>query len=177
MEITRRRIQKLNCPRHHKISGSLGVYDAYKWIRKNKWLDISRPLTEHEFYSIIRLMNNKIAQRLAKGDPFVLPCKMGMIELRKRPLCTLIDNKGKVRTNKSIDWDSTVDLWCKDPEEYKNKRLIYFDSKERFRFRYSKSKAIYNNKCYFRIKMNKELRRELANNINKGSVDAYLLYE
>ena len=40
--------------RKFKVSGSWGIYDAYKLIRKNKWYDIGRPLTEKEFYSIIR---------------------------------------------------------------------------------------------------------------------------
>jgi hypothetical protein len=44
-------------PRYYKVNNSLGVYDAYKWIRKNKWFNIGRPLKEHEFYSIIRKVN------------------------------------------------------------------------------------------------------------------------
>ena len=33
-------IKKVNEPRVHKVRGSYGVYDAYKWIRKNNWLNI-----------------------------------------------------------------------------------------------------------------------------------------
>ena len=47
--------------RNHKITNSLGVYDAYKYIRKNKWLDIGRPLKEKEFYRIIREVNKLLA--------------------------------------------------------------------------------------------------------------------
>ena len=36
MDEFRRNILKINNPRKHKIRGSLGVYDAYKYIRKNK---------------------------------------------------------------------------------------------------------------------------------------------
>ena len=50
-------IKKNKESRLHKITNSFGVYDSYKWIRKNKWLNIGRPVTEHEFYSIIRTMN------------------------------------------------------------------------------------------------------------------------
>ena len=32
--------------------------DAYKWIRKNKWLDIGSPVSEHDFYKIIRGIND-----------------------------------------------------------------------------------------------------------------------
>ena len=30
--------KKVTCPRQHKVLNSLGIYDSYKWIRKNKWL-------------------------------------------------------------------------------------------------------------------------------------------
>jgi hypothetical protein len=73
----------LNEHRTHKVSGSLGVYDAYKYIRKNKWFDIGRPLTEHEFYSIIRRVNNYLAEELLKGHDISLPHRMGRLELRK----------------------------------------------------------------------------------------------
>lgn len=37
-----------------KVTGSWGIYDAYKSIRRHKWYDIGRPLTEKEFYAIVR---------------------------------------------------------------------------------------------------------------------------
>jgi hypothetical protein len=36
----RAKILKLNEPRKHKIKNSIGVYDVYKRIRKNKWMNI-----------------------------------------------------------------------------------------------------------------------------------------
>ena len=33
-------IKKVNEPRKHKVNNSLGVYDAYKFLRKRKWADI-----------------------------------------------------------------------------------------------------------------------------------------
>ena len=55
-------IKKNKESRFHKITNSFGVYDSYKWIRKNKWLNIGRPVTEHEFYSIIRTMNKELTK-------------------------------------------------------------------------------------------------------------------
>ena len=34
------RILKIHDTRTHKVTNSLGVYDSYKWLRKNKWFDI-----------------------------------------------------------------------------------------------------------------------------------------
>ena len=75
--------QKIHDARKHKVTGSLGVYNAYKWIRKNKWLDLDRPVTEKEFYSIIRRVNNYLAEELSKGNDVTLPHRMGRLELKK----------------------------------------------------------------------------------------------
>jgi hypothetical protein len=36
----RTRVLKRCYPKHYAVSGSLGVYDAYKYIRKNGWYNI-----------------------------------------------------------------------------------------------------------------------------------------
>ena len=76
-------IQNLNNSRKHKVTNSVGVYSIYKIIRKNKWFNIGRTLKEHEFYSIIRSINNYLADNLVNGDDIVFPYGMGRLELRK----------------------------------------------------------------------------------------------
>jgi hypothetical protein len=74
MEEFRRKILKVNGPRKHKLSNSFGVYSAYKYIRKNKWFNIGKPVSEHDFYSIIRTVNNYLAELLSMGYDIKLPC-------------------------------------------------------------------------------------------------------
>ena len=76
-------IKKVSSSRTHRVNNSVGVYDIYKDIRKNHWYNIGRPLTEKEFYSIIRTFNKHIADELSKGNDFTLPYKMGTLEIRK----------------------------------------------------------------------------------------------
>ena len=45
--MTREELLKLKEHRIHKVNKSLGVYDAYKFLRKRKWIDIGQRLTEH----------------------------------------------------------------------------------------------------------------------------------
>ena len=52
MDDFRKEVLKVNKSRVHKVNNSLGVYDAYKWLRKNKWLDVG-PISEHDYYTII----------------------------------------------------------------------------------------------------------------------------
>ena len=62
--MNRNEILKVTGHREHIINKSWGVYDAYKWIRKNKWFDIGRPLKEDEFYNDIVFTNKEVVLEL-----------------------------------------------------------------------------------------------------------------
>ena len=172
--MTREELLKVNEPRVHKITKSLGVYDAYKWIRKRKWEDVGRRLTEHEFYSIIRKVNDLLAINLINGEDIKLPHRMGTLELRKKSSRVYLKN-GKLCTNLPIDWDKTLKLWCEDEDAYTNRVLIRMEENEIFKVYYNKNKAEYNNKSFYQFKINRELKTALKRNIKKNRVDAFLL--
>lgn len=167
-------IQKLSDTRIHKVNNSLGVYDAYKWIRKNKWLNIGKPLTEHEFYSIIRKVNSYLADELVKGNDIKLPNRMGRLELRKYEARITFDGE-KVKTNLPIDWDKTLKLWYEDEESYKNKTLIKMEEKEIFKVYYNKHLADYNNQVFYEFNINRDIKKRLKQRIKEGKIDAFRL--
>ena len=175
LEDFKRTTLKLNEPRTHKVTGSLGVYDAYKYIRKNKWLNIGRPLSEHEFYSIIRKVNEYLADSLLRGHDIVLPHKMGRIEVKKYEARITLEGN-KVKTNLPIDWDRTLKLWYEDEESYKNKTLIKMEEKEIFKVCYNKLKADFNNKSFYQFDINRDLKRRLKQQIKNGALDAFSMY-
>lgn len=110
-------------PRKAKVRNSWGVYDSYKHIRKKHWYDIGRPLKEHEFYSIIREMNNLLAKEIVKGNTVVFPYNMGKLELRKfKPEVKIVD--GKLKIGYPINWEETMKLWFNDEEARTNKILL-----------------------------------------------------
>ena len=172
MDDFRKKVLKLDKSRQHKVNNSLGVYDAYKWIRKNKWLDIGRPITEHEFYTIIRQVNNLLAENFLKGRDIVLPHRLGTIELRKYET-KMSFNNGKLHTNLPIDWDRTLKLWAEDEEAYKEKMLVKVEEKEIFKVFYNKGKANYNNKSFYEFEVNRDLKRRLKQRIKDGLIDAF----
>ena len=167
-------VRKLNEPRVHKVNNSLGVYSSYKWIRKNKWLNIGRPLTEHEFYSIIRKVNNYLAESFLNGQDIKFPHRMGQLELRKYSATFNIVN-GKVKTNLPIDWDRTLKLWFEDEESYKNKTLVKMEEKEIYKVYYNKQLADYQNMVFFEFNVNKELKKSIKRRIKEGRLDAFKL--
>ena len=172
--MTRQELLKLNQSRKHKVTSSIGVYSAYKWLRKRKWADIGQKITEHQFYYIIRQVNKALAMNLINCQSIKFPHGMGILELRKNKVKFEFRNN-KVYTNLPIDWDRTIKLWCEDEESYKNRTLIKMEEKEIFRVLYNKSKANYKNQMFYQFKVNRELKRLLKNNIKEGNVDAFLL--
>lgn len=158
--------------RRHRVTNSLGVYDAYKWLRKNKWLNIGRPLTEHEFYSIIRKVNNYLADELVQGKDIVLPHRLGRIEIRKgKPSIRIKD--GNVKTDLPIDWDRTLKLWYEDQESFENKTLIKMEEKEVFKVYYNRANSDFNNKSFYEFIINRDIKKRLKQQIKEGQIDAF----
>lgn len=168
-------IQGLQNTRTHKVTNSLGSYDAYKYIRKNKWFNIGRPLTEHEFYQIIRRINNYLAEELINGNDVIFPNRMGKLELRKRNSLPIIDKNGNLKVTYAIDWDSTLKLWYKDEEAFNNKTLVRLPERNIFRIKYNKNAANYNNKSFIEFQVNRNIKVRLKQKIKNNEIDAFNL--
>ena len=173
MDNFRREVLKVNKSRVHKVKNSLGVYDAYKWLRKNKWLGMES-ISEHDFYAIIRAVNKALAKSFLHLGSINLPLRMGEIILRKyHPSITLQD--GKIKTNLPVDWDSTLQLWSEDKESYKKRTLIRLEEKEVFKVLYDKSKALYNTKSFYTLELNRNIKLSLKKQSKNGLLDAFML--
>lgn len=174
MDEFRRKVLKVDHSRNHEVKNSIGVYDIYKHIRKNKWYNIGQPITEHQFYTIIRQVNNVLADNLLKGNDIVFPNKMGRLEVRKfEPIIRFDDNKLTVRL--PIDWDKTLKLWSEDEEAYKERTLVKMEEKEIFKVCYNKTRADFPNKGFYQLQINRDLKIALKKKIKLGNFDAFLL--
>lgn len=138
----RAKLIKTDVPKKPKVRNSWGVYDAYKHIRKKGWYDIGRPLKEHEFYSIVRGVNDLLAEEIVKGNTIKFPHNMGEIELRKyKSEVKIVD--GKLKIGYPINWDKTIKLWYEDEEARINKTLLRHESKYIYHIKYNKYHALY----------------------------------
>lgn len=154
-----------------KVRNSFGVYDCYKHIRKNGWYNIGTPLSEHEFYTIIRSINNAIAKEIALGNDIKLPQKMGSLELRKRERgVSIVD--GKLKITYPVNWEETIRLWFEDEQARKDKTLLRDEQKYVYKVKYNKYKANYENKTFYEFTLNRKIKKALKDNINKNKVDA-----
>lgn len=157
--------------RKFKVSGSWGIYDAYKLIRRHKWYDIGRPVTEKEFYAIVRQINNILADNIAIGNTIHLPCKMGKLELRKEQRGVYFHD-GKMKVTYPIDWQATLKLWFEDEEAREQKLLIRTNSKYVYRVNFNKHDATFNNKIFYDFTLNRFIKKKLKININNGIIDS-----
>jgi hypothetical protein len=167
----RKKILKTNSHKKGRVNRSIGVYDIYKMLRKEGWKDIGKPVSEHNFYSIIRKVNRLLAEDVSLGKSISFPCRMGCLELRKsRRGAYFVD--GKLHITYPIDWDKTLRLWYMDKEAEKAKTLVRREVTEVFHVRYCKAKAIYNNKSFYEFSLNSFIRKRLKENVDKGFIDA-----
>lgn len=170
----RSNIRRVADARKHKVKGSLGVYDAYKWYRKNKPKEKKYILTESQYFTIIRRINEALREELLKDGDLLFPNKMGRLEIRKYPAIITNDGK-KIKTNLPIDWNATLKLWYEDDECLKDKTLVRVNVPEIFRVYYNKGKANFDNKSFYQFSTNRELKRMLRDTIkNDINFDAFV---
>ena len=164
---------KVQCkrgPKVMKVTNSFGVYDAYKKIRKNGWYDIGKPVSEHDFYAIVRGVNKLLAEEVAAGRPINFPARMGKLELRKIPRgVSIVD--GKLKISYPPDWSETLKLWYEDEEARKNKTLIRDESPFGYKIKYDRYNATYENKVFYQFVLNKFIKKALKENIKNGKID------
>ena len=169
-----KRIKKVNNKRHPKITHSWGVYDGYKYYRKIRPKDKSFVLKDVQYFAIIRTINKMFVDEFLKGLDIIFPEKMGSLRLVKNPAIFKYAKDNKIKTYMPIDWDATLKLWYEDAESYKNKTLVKKEEKEYFRIKYDKTRADYNNKSFYKLEPNRELKLRLKEKIRNKEIDAFL---
>ena len=168
------KVRKVKESRNHKVKNSYGIYDGYKFYRKNKPKDPKYVLTESQYFAITRKVNEFLAEALSRGEDVILPFRLGRIEVRKYESRITWDGK-KVKSNLPIDWDRTLKLWYEDKESYKNKTLIKVEEKEIYKVYYNRNVAEFTNKAFYQFDVNRELKRRLKQNIKEGKLDAFII--
>ena len=160
-------VRKKHSKRKHKIKGSWGEYDFYKWLRKRKWEDIGGRLTEKEFYMLMDDIFKGISDKLVEGEGLKLPYRLGSIELGKKEGIAKYHN-GKLITNYQIDWQKTIKLWYEDKEAMKKKQLVRIVEKSIFKVAYLKKIS-----PYIALFPNRTLKLNIKDAIKENKIDAF----
>lgn len=170
----RAKILKVKTKKKFKVTNSYGTKQGWRWYKKNKWFG-NEPVTEKQFGTIIRRVNEELVESLIQGHDINLPHRMGRIELRKRYARVEIIG-GKLETNLPIDWNRTLHLWYEDAKAYHDKLLVRKEYKTIFRIIYNKKCANYNNKSFYQFIPHRDVKKKLSERIKENKVDAFLNY-
>ena len=162
-------------PRKYRITGSLGPYDAYKWVKVNNLLNTITHITRETYAKIIRKIDKVAVDALVKGEDFTIPCSMGIIAIRRRVPKTVIEN-GKLRTTQPIDWNKTLTLWEEDAEAYNKRIFVRQEMKEVFRAKYFYNWSHYNNRLFYHFFPCKDLRVKITEAARENQLDTFNIF-
>ena len=96
--------------RSHKITGSQNTISGFSYYRKIKPKEPEFVLKDKEYLSIIREMNNLVADYLIENKSIRLPAGFGKLEIVKYETQSWINEDGKFVSSKIIDMHSTFKL-------------------------------------------------------------------
>jgi len=159
------RVKTINKERHFKVKNSWGVYDYYKYYRKNRPKDKKFILTEKQFYAFFRRVNQLLAEEFVRTQHLEFPNRMGELEMLQKKLRSFFVD-GKLKTNRPVDWDATLKLWYEDKEACDSKLLVRRDAPINPRIRYSKATAIYVNRAFYEFVPNRFLMQKAIKNFS-----------
>jgi hypothetical protein len=166
-------IKKVHHNRKHKVTNSYGSKDAFHYYRKIKPEDSKYVLTDCQYLKIIRLINNRLRDKLIAGKDVILPEKMGMLELRKYTPTIKFEN-GKLKTSLPVNWYETLKLWYENSQSKQRKQLVRQENTFNFKVHYNRTKANYNNKTFYEFHTNRDIKVGLKKNINLNKIDAFI---
>lgn len=161
--------------RNHKVKSDYGVNDYFKFFKKNYSSNIDRKT----YGLVLKEFNSHVRDRLSKkGAGYVIPKRLGKIELRKVKTEVKIDEKGNIINRLPTNWQETRKLWRENPSAKEKKIKIKFTNEHTdgytFRIVYLRSKANYKNKSIYKMRFNRDMKRNLSKSIFQGRIDAFL---
>lgn len=158
--------------RVYTINNSYGVYDYWKFYIHNRPKQRSYyKMSSAQYYKLLRAVNEYLIEILLKNAQVVLPNKMGEIVVLKKTARVRLDEKGKIRTNRPINWDATIKLWFEDPEAEKNKTLVRWDNSDVINIRYKKATAVYNNSPFYNLQVTRVVKKLIASHLVEGTLE------
>lgn len=162
--------------RVHRVKADFGSGDFYKHFCKETGID---ELSRVTFGEILREFNNHVRDRIStKGAEYFFPSKVGKVELRKVKSEVKIDEDGNIINNLPINWKATRELWAENEKAREKKTKIRYTNEHTdghtFRIFYKRSKANFKNKSIYKMRFNRDLKRQLSRSIFAGRIDAFL---
>lgn len=158
--------------KHFKVRNSYTLRSIYRALKRDK--KIPADMTEQQFSLIIKEVHKAYIEHFLLGSDIVFPLHMGRIELKKyNTKVDFVD--GKLKTNYPIDWNRTLHWWHEDSQAKEQKKVLRHEPKYVFRIMYTKSKAKFTNKIFYKFTPARSFKTVLRERIINNQIDAFLM--
>lgn len=159
----------------YTIGHCLGVRDAWKWVRRNRWRKLDGSTCSQALYScIVNTVNQLLVEQLLEGHRIDFPSRMGSLYLASVPARIALEG-GKLKTNYRTDWLKTLKLWYEDEEARNSHRTVKRIQKDIVFIRYDKGNANYTNKRFYLFRANRSLVRKVGSALEERKVSVMKL--
>lgn len=165
----RKRLLRVYDKKHYGINKCHGIKEAFRWVRKNKWLNIGEPVDECLFYEVVRRVNNEMVKAILNSDEVIFPYRMGRLLLVGKDSFLGYFN-GKVVTNRGIDWKETLKLWYEDEECERKSVFVRHDVDSKYRLLFDRKYARFNNRSFYHFRTNRSLKKKIVEIIKEGKI-------
>lgn len=161
-------IKKVKESRIASITNSYGIIDYYKYYRQSN-NNINRKL----YLKIVKAVSDKIIYYILKGYVIKLPYSFGTISLIKSP--KIIKNYGnKLSYSTKVDWKTTLELWQKDSQAYKERKVIKFNTEFTYKIKHNDLYTSPHNLKYYKFRFPRRVYLLLKDKINNYEADALI---
>lgn len=159
------------------VKKCIGLQEYYAYYKNKHENDPYGCLDYKTFSKVIKEINKEIRNHIVDtGLEFKLPNGIGSIVLYKIKTKVVFKEDGTMKINHPIDYKATKELWKEDEECRKNKQVVRHMNNHSngysFRIRLLHKKKAIKNKSILKLRVNRQLKRNLAQNIFKGTIDA-----
>ena len=135
-----------------------------RMAKNSKWI-----LTPVQYKKILSSINTLLLEATLRGEDIELPEGFGVLYARQKPVITKVDENGKLRTNRAVNWKETLNLWYKDKEAREAKQVVYQEN--------CKAKPLiliqfgdFTNKRFLSFKPIHKVMRTVAQTMGKGEL-------
>lgn len=162
--------------RNHRIKSHYGGPAFYRFFKK-KYPDSE--VSGIVYAKIIKEFNSFVRDSISKkGNPYHLPAGIGIVELRKKKVEITFNEDGTMKNTLPVNWRETRQLWDENEKAKEKKIKIRFVNQHSngytFKIVYLRSSANYKNKSIYRIRFNRQMKRQLSKSIFENKIEAFV---
>ena len=133
--------------RPRKIKVDCGRVDMYKAYSKENKLETSISSSLHS--KILNSFNKKISKKIMEESfEYIIPYRLGNLRIKKYKPSIKIDENGNLDyKGLSPNWKATKELWKKDKDAKKNKKIVFHTNDHSDGYNYKWHFSNYRSNC------------------------------